>query len=309
MPAALLSTALSPSKGTAVVTSRHPEEPTARPTVGQTSSAHAHRAAGTGGAAGAWRGLVTDLTAHGRMVALRAGAAAGALALLAAGGAYATVQVVSPEDSAGTLGAAPAVMALRVQDSQQEQPAQPGAVEVDGGAVTISAVSEDVEDAYTTTEEETDSLPEGTRKVKTAGVNGLTRTTFQVTSVDGAETSRDELSSVVVRQRVDEVVLVGTGKKVAQAAGGGRSGSAGGAVVNDDGSLDDDFARLAQCESGGNPRAVNPAGYYGLYQFSLSTWRAVGGTGNPIDASPEEQLMRAKMLQARAGWGQWGCPH
>ena len=67
------------------------------------------------------------------------------------------------------------------------------------------------------------------------------------------------------------------------------------------------WAALAQCESSGNPRAVNPAGYYGLYQFSLTTWRSVGGTGNPIDASPAEQLKRAKILYNKAGAGQWGC--
>ena len=67
------------------------------------------------------------------------------------------------------------------------------------------------------------------------------------------------------------------------------------------------WAALAQCESGGNPRAVNPAGYYGLYQFSLSTWASVGGSGNPIDASPAEQTARAQALYARGGAGQWGC--
>lgn len=62
---------------------------------------------------------------------------------------------------------------------------------------------------------------------------------------------------------------------------------------------------LAKCESGGNPQAVNPAGYYGLFQFSLSTWASVGGSGNPVDASVAEQLHRARVLQARSGWGQW----
>jgi hypothetical protein len=33
----------------------------------------------------------------------------------------------------------------------------------------------------------------------------------------------------------------------------------------------------------------------------------VGGTGLPSDASREEQIKRAKILQARSGWGQWGC--
>lgn len=79
------------------------------------------------------------------------------------------------------------------------------------------------------------------------------------------------------------------------------------ANVSSDPSVDATLARIAQCESGGNPAAVNPAGYYGLYQFSISTWQSVGGTGLPSEASVEEQTMRAKMLQAKAGWGQWSC--
>ena len=79
------------------------------------------------------------------------------------------------------------------------------------------------------------------------------------------------------------------------------------ADVSSDPSIDATLARIAQCESTNNPKAVNPAGYYGLYQFSIPTWQSVGGTGLPSDASREEQTMRAKMLQAKAGWGQWSC--
>lgn len=68
----------------------------------------------------------------------------------------------------------------------------------------------------------------------------------------------------------------------------------------------DVWGRLAACESGGNPRAVGGGGrYFGLYQFTLSTWRSVGGSGNPVDASPAEQTSRAQILQRRSGWGQW----
>ena len=67
------------------------------------------------------------------------------------------------------------------------------------------------------------------------------------------------------------------------------------------------WAALAKCESGGNPRAVNPSGYYGLYQFSLATWHSVGGSGNPIDASAAEQTHRAMILYNKAGAGQWTC--
>jgi resuscitation-promoting factor RpfB len=65
------------------------------------------------------------------------------------------------------------------------------------------------------------------------------------------------------------------------------------------------WGRLAACESGGNPATNTGNGYYGAYQFSLSTWRSVGGSGLPSDASMAEQTARAQTLQARSGWGQW----
>ncbi|MFC5181868.1 resuscitation-promoting factor [Actinomadura harenae] len=73
------------------------------------------------------------------------------------------------------------------------------------------------------------------------------------------------------------------------------------------------WAALAKCESGGNPHSVNPAGYYGLYQFSLPSWASVGGSGRPSDAPAAEQTYRAQLLYKRVGgrWqGQWpNCGH
>jgi LysM repeat protein len=65
------------------------------------------------------------------------------------------------------------------------------------------------------------------------------------------------------------------------------------------------WAKVAACESGGNPQAVNAAGYYGLFQFDTRTWRSVGGSGNPTSASAAEQLMRAKKLYAQRGASPW----
>lgn len=62
---------------------------------------------------------------------------------------------------------------------------------------------------------------------------------------------------------------------------------------------------IAACESGGDPTAVNPAGYYGKYQFSLPTWQAVGGKGNPAEATEAEQDLRAAILYNQSGPGQW----
>jgi LysM repeat protein len=63
--------------------------------------------------------------------------------------------------------------------------------------------------------------------------------------------------------------------------------------------------RLAACESGGNWNINTGNGYYGGLQFSLSTWRGVGGSGYPHQASRSEQIKRGKILQVRSGWGQW----
>gem|GEM_PF-1884190 len=72
------------------------------------------------------------------------------------------------------------------------------------------------------------------------------------------------------------------------------------------GGVNDHLKRIAKCESGGNPRAISSTGKYrGKYQFSMSTWRSVGGTGDPAQASEAEQDMRAQMLYDRSGPGQW----
>ena len=62
---------------------------------------------------------------------------------------------------------------------------------------------------------------------------------------------------------------------------------------------------IAACESGGDPTAVNEAGYYGKYQFDEATWASVGGSGNPAEASEAEQDYRAALLYSRAGASPW----
>ena len=68
------------------------------------------------------------------------------------------------------------------------------------------------------------------------------------------------------------------------------------------------------CESGGDPNATEapggnggPLGHYGLFQFDIPTWESVGGHGDPRDAPPEEQWMRAVMLYQRRGLQPWEC--
>ena len=64
--------------------------------------------------------------------------------------------------------------------------------------------------------------------------------------------------------------------------------------------------RIAECESGGNPAIVSPDGRYrGKYQFTRSTWRALGGSGDPAAASEGTQDRLALKLYRRSGTTPW----
>ncbi|HEY6797898.1 MAG TPA: transglycosylase family protein [Kineosporiaceae bacterium] len=136
-------------------------------------------------------------------------------------------------------------------------------------------------------------LAPGARRVLRPGRPGTQHTVYEVVLADGRPTSRTELVAVVVRPPMPQIVQVGGPRRPSARPLPGVDGL--------------NWTALARCESGGNPRAVNPAGYYGLFQFSVGTWRAVGGSGLPNDAPPAEQLYRAKLLFQRGGAGQWGC--
>ncbi len=62
---------------------------------------------------------------------------------------------------------------------------------------------------------------------------------------------------------------------------------------------------LRVCESNNDYTANTGNGFYGAYQFSISTWYAVGGTGYPHLALPEEQDARAWELLTRYGPQHW----
>jgi len=134
------------------------------------------------------------------------------------------------------------------------------------------------------------SLYKGETRVVQAGVPGLLVKWYRDTYVDGRKTSRKLVRRKVAEQPVTAVIAYGTTPRPTYTA-------------SPDGL---NWAALAYCESGGNPRAYNPSGpYYGLYQFSLGTWQGVGGSGLPSDASASEQTYRAQLLYRRSGASPW----
>jgi hypothetical protein len=64
--------------------------------------------------------------------------------------------------------------------------------------------------------------------------------------------------------------------------------------------------RIAKCESGGDPTATSPDGRYrGKWQFTRSTWKRLGGTGDPAAASEAEQDRLAMKLYKQDGTDAW----
>ena len=147
--------------------------------------------------------------------------------------------------------------------------------------------TEQVEVAFTKQTKPDASMPKGEVKVVTPGVAGTTSEKVFVTLADGKVRDRDVLESAVVRAPVAQVERVGT--KVAETTGNSV------------------WDKIAKCESGGNWHINTGNGYYGGLQFSAATWHSVGGPGLPHQQSRETQIKYAKILQARSGWGQWGC--
>jgi resuscitation-promoting factor RpfB len=143
---------------------------------------------------------------------------------------------------------------------------------------------------FKTIQRESKDLFKGTTKVLKPGKVGILVKTFQLTYLDKRLAARHKIDQAVAKRPVTQILLVGT-KPVPQ-----NSPAADGL----------NWGALANCESGGNPKAYNSAGpYYGLYQFSESTWHSVGGAALPTDANSGEQTYRAQLLYKRSGAGQW----
>ncbi|MFZ0323532.1 MAG: transglycosylase family protein [Actinomycetes bacterium] len=131
---------------------------------------------------------------------------------------------------------------------------------------------------HDTVTKRTPLLRSGTTQLLKRGHDGRRHVTMRTTRVNGVVVRRAILDKTTLRRAQNRVIAVGTGPN---------------------------WTGLARCESGNNPNAVNPSGFYGLYQFNLSTWQSVGGSGNPVDASRWEQTKRAWVLYRSSGSSPW----
>jgi hypothetical protein len=89
-------------------------------------------------------------------------------------------------------------------------------------------------------------------------------------------------------------------------ATGGSSPSSGTATGGSSVRLPAVLRRIAQCESGGNPRAISRSGRYrGKFQFDQATWEAAGGAGDPAAAPESTQDRIAVRLYRKRGTAPW----
>jgi resuscitation-promoting factor RpfB len=156
--------------------------------------------------------------------------------------------------------------------------------------ITQRTVTRNVAIPFPTKQVATSSLYAGETRVARYGKPGLRVETYRVTWRNHRLVRRTLTGSRLRSRPVAQVVEVGTKPRPE------HSPAADGL----------NWQALANCESGGNPRAVSAGGTYrGLYQFTMSSWAGIGGAGDPIDASASEQTYRAQLLYRRSGDSVW----
>ena len=171
---------------------------------------------------------------------------------------------------------------------------------VDGMVVAIDRISQrtvsrNIAIPFATKHVKSSSLYVGDTKVTRYGTPGVRVNTYKLTWKNHKLVHRKLVRSKVRSHPRAQIVAVGTKPRPQY-------------TPEADGL---NWAALANCESGGNPRSVSGNGMYrGLYQFTISAWQGVGGSGDPIDASSSEQTYRAQLLYKRSGDGAWPvCGH
>ena len=145
------------------------------------------------------------------------------------------------------------------------------------------------------------SMTQGTTEVRKAGRDGTEQSRVTLVYLDRKIDHVKVLSRKVTVKPVGEVVAVGTQPPPAPAP---APAAPSGPSVAVPGTMSAAWAKVAYCETGGNPSIV--AGqFYGMYMMTLDAWHAGGGTGLPNQASAAEQTMRAQNLYNQLGSGPW----
>ena len=175
------------------------------------------------------------------------------------------------------------------------------------------------------------NLDQGSSNVTQEGSAGTDQVTYQVTSTNGAETAKTEVSRTAVTLAQPKVVAVGTkpvytasssspdssssssasssGISASSSSDSGSSSSSSAAPASS-GSSGINWDGIANCESTNNWSINTGNGYYGGLQFDLGTWASGGGdayASRPDLASRDQQIAVAENVAASRGTSPWAC--
>ncbi|HEY5882921.1 MAG TPA: ubiquitin-like domain-containing protein [Nakamurella sp.] len=188
--------------------------------------------------------------------------------------------------------------------------------------VAKTTVTEDVEVAQPADQTvEDSSVEEGVSTVTQQGSAGKDSVTFEVTTTNGAESAKTEVSRTAVTPAQATIITVGTQQTYTAPAassssrsssGSSSSSSSSSSAPASSGSSGINWDGIAQCESTGNWSINTGNGYYGGLQFDNSTWASGGGTAYAPRAdlaSKEQQIAVAENVAASRGSSPWACAH
>lgn len=156
------------------------------------------------------------------------------------------------------------------------------------------------------------NLDEGSSNVTQEGSAGTDSVTYQVTTTNGAQSAKTEVSRTAVTPAKPRIVAVGT-KPVyssSSSSNSSGSGSSGSAAPASSGSSGINWDGIAACESTNNWSINTGNGYYGGLQFDLGTWASGGGlayASRPDLATRDQQIAVAENVAASRGTSPWAC--
>lgn len=128
----------------------------------------------------------------------------------------------------------------------------------------------------------------GFKEVRTVGKPGKKQVTYEINTQNGVEVSRRVITEVETVAPVKQVEVVGA--KMSNTFNG---------------SFAEALLRLRTCESGGRYDRNSGNGYYGAYQYDISTWANWGGYARADLAPPSVQDEKVWETYKRRGWQPW----
>ena len=159
------------------------------------------------------------------------------------------------------------------------------------------------------------NLDEGSSNVTQEGSAGTDSVTYQVTTTNGAQSAKTEVSRTAVTPAQPKIIAVGTkpvytASSSSDSSSNSSSGSSSSAAPASSGSSGINWDGIANCESTNNWSINTGNGYYGGLQFDLGTWASGGGdayASRPDLATREQQIAVAENVAASRGTSPWAC--